>query len=104
MSEVLLYEDPRLDEFGKAPLRDTTMHFKKKYITILNDTNNEYAEGYHIRFRNPPSMSKATVSRQAAATCFFSPRVQGYRGTSLIRTPPPVGPCSSPMPRALWCS
>ena len=28
----------------------------------------------------------------------------GYRGTSLIRTPPPVGPYSSPMPRDLWCS
>ena len=25
-----------------------------------------------------------------------------YRGTSLIRTPPPVGPYSSPMPRDLW--
>ena len=27
-----------------------------------------------------------------------------YRVTSLTRTPPPVGPYSSPMPRALWCS
>ena len=26
----------------------------------------------------------------------------GYRGTSLIRTPPPVGPDSSPMPGDLW--
>ena len=25
-----------------------------------------------------------------------------YKGTSLIRTPPPVGPNSSPMPKALW--
>ena len=27
-----------------------------------------------------------------------------YRGTSLIRTPPPIGPYSSPVPRDLWCS
>jgi len=27
---------------------------------------------------------------------------RGYRGTSLIRNTPPVGPCSSPMPRDLW--
>ena len=25
-----------------------------------------------------------------------------YRGTSLIRNTPPVGPYSSPMPRDLW--
>ena len=25
-----------------------------------------------------------------------------YKGTSLIRSPPPVGPYSSPMPRYLW--
>ena len=25
-----------------------------------------------------------------------------YRGTSLIRTPPNVGPYSSPVPRDLW--
>ena len=25
-----------------------------------------------------------------------------YRGTSLMRAPPPVGPYSSPMPKALW--
>ena len=29
-------------------------------------------------------------------------RAGRYRGTSLIRTPPPVGPYSSPMPRDLW--
>jgi hypothetical protein len=27
-----------------------------------------------------------------------------YRGTSLMRNIPPVGPYSSPMPRALWWS
>ena len=27
-----------------------------------------------------------------------------YRGTSLIRNTPPVGPYSSPMPRDLWLS
>ena len=27
-----------------------------------------------------------------------------YRGTSLIRKRLPLGPYSSPMPRALWCS
>ena len=27
-----------------------------------------------------------------------------YRGTSLIRNSPPLGPCSRPMPRALWWS
>ena len=27
-----------------------------------------------------------------------------YRGTSLIRDTPPVGPCSSPVPRDLWWS
>jgi len=27
-----------------------------------------------------------------------------YRGTSLIRNNPPVGPYSRPMPRALWWS
>ena len=26
----------------------------------------------------------------------------GHRVTSLIRTPPPLGPYSSPMPRNLW--
>ena len=31
-------------------------------------------------------------------------RVTCYRGTSLIRTPPPVGPCSGPMPGDLWWS
>ena len=30
--------------------------------------------------------------------------VYPYRGTSLIRKRLPVGPCSSPMPRALWWS
>jgi len=30
--------------------------------------------------------------------------VEYDRGTSHIRTPPPVGPCSSPMPRDLWRS
>ena len=30
-----------------------------------------------------------------------SPRSEGYRGTSLIRNRPPVGPYSSPMPRTL---
>jgi len=28
--------------------------------------------------------------------------LQGYRGTSLIRNTPPIGPYSSPMPRDLW--
>ena len=28
----------------------------------------------------------------------------GYRGTSLIRHCPPLGPCSRTMPRALWGS
>ena len=27
-----------------------------------------------------------------------------YRGTALIRNRPPLGPCSRPMPGALWCS
>ena len=25
-----------------------------------------------------------------------------YRGASLIRTPPPIGPYSNPIPRDLW--
>ena len=32
----------------------------------------------------------------------WCPRIIPYRGTSLVRTPPTVGPYSSPMPRDLW--
>jgi len=34
--------------------------------------------------------------------CGYTPTPNPYRGTSLIRNTPPVGPYSSPMPRNLW--
>ena len=33
---------------------------------------------------------------------WFEGDMYRYRGTPLIRNTPPVGPCSSPMPRDLW--
>ena len=39
------------------------------------------------------------LKRPVSVTPITHPR---YRGLSLIRTPPPEGPCSSPMPRDLW--
>ena len=32
----------------------------------------------------------------------FTAAIYAYKGTSLIRTPPPLGPYGSPVPRALW--
>ena len=46
------------------------------------------------------SLSAEQVHRRAnLVKVWISPR---YRGTSLIRTPPPVGPYSSPVPRDRW--
>ena len=49
---------------------------------------------------------KGLTSHVSLAHCVsvvkLSFRFQGYRGTPLIKTNPPVGPYSRPMPRALW--
>jgi len=47
-----------------------------------------------------PRLSHEMRGRGAAGRGARSPC--GYRGTSLIRPPPPVGPCSRPMPRDIW--
>ena len=39
---------------------------------------------------------------QSTLRSFLKPSFIRYMGTSLITPPPPVRPCSSPMPRDLW--
>jgi len=49
-----------------------------------------------------------TRERNVVGTVLDSPTSKeaadekAYRGTSLIRNAPPIGPYSMPMPRALW--
>ena len=61
---------------------------------------------------SPPEMSLPGIDGVGGSQVFLRPfytallhfnRV-AYRGTSLIRTPPPLGPYDTLMPRALWWS
>ncbi|KAJ1476321.1 hypothetical protein T484DRAFT_3110251 [Baffinella frigidus] len=56
---------------------------------------------HQIRRAYPPR--RATSGYQLAAKWTYPPgSCRAYRGTSLTRNRPPVGPCSRPTPKALW--
>ena len=44
----------------------------------------------------------SSVESTSAACGVVGLRLNGYRGTSLMRAPPPLGPYGSPVPRNLW--
>ena len=52
-----------------------------------------------VTLLNLPNTSGCTAPQMTLKTCVL-PHL--YRGTSLIRNTPPVGPYSSPMRRDLW--
>ena len=52
----------------------------------------------------PPRAKRASCCRCCRAPRAWGGGAGGYRGTSLIRNRPPLGPYSRTMPRALWKS
>ena len=56
---------------------------------------------HNLKNPKPESLAAKPLTLNGGADALDA---QPYRGTSLIRTSPPLGPCRRTKPRALWWS